>query len=115
MHTDVDKMLKQVREKTRYDVTVSRDDTVSTYAALTTASAAVASMSAGDANRLHARATNPPSILTEPHAKRLRKVATDIETRLDALKIDWLVEKFKELPVPLHKTFLQIVAGGNDG
>jgi hypothetical protein len=34
--------------------------------------------------------------------------------RLDALKIDWLVEKFKELPPPLRKKFLQMVKGGCD-
>ncbi|MBU4270782.1 MAG: hypothetical protein KKA28_02795 [Planctomycetes bacterium] len=73
--------------------------------------ATVSSMSAADANRLHVRASAPPSVLTEPHAKRLEKVLKEVETRLDALKIDWLVEKFKELPVPLRKKFLQIVAG----
>jgi len=40
MQPDVDKMLKQVREKTGYEVTVSRHANVATYAALTTGSAA---------------------------------------------------------------------------
>jgi hypothetical protein len=75
----------------------------------------IASMSAGEANKLHARASTPPAVLTEPHAKRLQKVVKDIETRLDALKIDWLVEKFRELPAPLRKKFLQLVTGGDDG
>jgi hypothetical protein len=60
--------------------------------------------------RLHIRASAPPAVLTEPHAKQLNKVLKDIESRLDVLKIDWLVEKFKELPPPLRKKFLDIVA-----
>ena len=34
----------------------------------------------------------------------------DIESRLDLLKIEWLVEKFKELALPLREKFLQLVA-----
>ena len=70
---------------------------------------AVSSMSAADANRLHTRATSPPSVLTEPHTERLSKVLKRIENRLDELKIGWLVEKFKELAPPLRKAFLQLV------
>ena len=71
---------------------------------------AVSSMSAADSNRLHARASAPPAVLTEPHTKRLKKVLASIETRLGALQVDWLVEKFKELPSSLRKKFLQMVA-----
>lgn len=76
--------------------------------------AGVANMNATEANRLHTRISNPPSILTEPHAKRLEVAAKKVVARLDVLKIDWLVEKFKELPPSLRKKFLQIVAGGKD-
>ena len=74
--------------------------------------AGVADMNATAANRLHSRMGNPPPILTEPHTKRLEVAAKKVIARLDALKIDWLVEKFKELPPPLRKKFLQIVKGG---
>ena len=40
MHPDVDKTLKLVEEMTGYSVTVSRDEAVDTYAALTIASTA---------------------------------------------------------------------------
>ena len=70
----------------------------------------VASMPAADANRLHNRVSNPPPVLTEAHTKCRVKVLKSIETRLDLLKIEWLVEKFKELALPLRKKFLQIVA-----
>ncbi|MDD5679376.1 MAG: hypothetical protein PHW60_15515 [Kiritimatiellae bacterium] len=71
--------------------------------------AGVADMNATEANRLHTRMSNPPAVLTEPHAKRLELVAKKIISRLDALKLDWLVEKFKELPIALRKKFIQIV------
>jgi hypothetical protein len=69
----------------------------------------VASMSAADANRLHARAISAPPILTESHLKRLNKVVKDIEIRLEELSVEWLVEKFGALPEPAKKKFLRIV------
>jgi hypothetical protein len=71
--------------------------------------AEVACMSAADANRLHVRASAPPAVLTDPDTERLGKILTAIETRLDALKIDWLVERYKELSSPLQKQFLQAI------
>jgi hypothetical protein len=71
--------------------------------------ASVSSMSAADANRLHTRASAPPAVLTDPHAKRLKEILYKIEARLDSLKIEWLVEKFKELSPPLRKRFLQLI------
>jgi hypothetical protein len=66
-------------------------------------------MSAADANRLHARASSPPAILTEPHVKRLKTVVKGIESRLEELAVEWLVEKFGALPEPAKKKFLRIV------
>lgn len=77
--------------------------------ALESEAAGVASMSAGDANRLHTRASDPPSILTEPHAKRLKMVVKDLENRLEQLAVEWLIEKFRVLPEPAKKNFLRLV------
>jgi len=77
--------------------------------ALEAESTGVASMSAGDANRLHARAENPPAVLTEPHVNRLKKLIKNIEARLDALKIDWLVERYNELSPTLQKKFIGLI------
>ena len=68
-------------------------------------------MSAADANKCDVRASAPPAVLTEPHTKRLNKVRKNLENRLEALKIDWLIEKFKELPPPSRKKFLQTIGG----
>lgn len=77
---------------------------------ITEESTLVATMEAADANRLHAKAMDPPATITEAHAKRLAKTINDIETRLNALKIDWLVEKFKELSPTMRQDFLSKVS-----
>lgn len=78
--------------------------------ALESEATSVASMTASDANRLHARASNPPAIITEPHAKRLKKAVRDLESRLEELEVDWLIEKYRALPEPAKKKFLRIVS-----
>jgi hypothetical protein len=72
-------------------------------------SANVSTMSASDATRLHARVSAPPPILTEPHEKRLKKIRKAVEARLDDVKLEWLVERYKELPPRLRKTFLTAI------
>jgi aryl carrier-like protein len=66
-------------------------------------------MSAIEANRLDTRISAPPAVLTESHKKRVASAAKLVQRRLDSLKIDWLVEKFKELSTELRRKFLQIV------
>jgi hypothetical protein len=73
--------------------------------------AGVPSMSAAEANRLQTRCNLPPPVLTEADIDRLEKVLSNVEARLDSLKIDWLVEKFNELPLPSRRKFLQMVDG----
>jgi hypothetical protein len=73
------------------------------------AAAEVDSLSAADANRVYARASAPPAVLTQAHAERLEKLLRKIEARLDDLKIDWLVEKFRELSPALREKFLETV------
>ena len=68
-------------------------------------------MSAADANRLHGRAADPPPVLTDSHSKRLAKAVGEIEQRLSALKLEWLVERFSELPPQSQKQFLEIASG----
>jgi len=77
--------------------------------------AAVETMTAADANRLHTRASSPPAILTEADAKRLGTIVKAIETRLEILKVDWLVERFKELPQAMRRRFLVMISENADG
>lgn len=69
----------------------------------------VATMPAPEATRLHARASAPPAVLTAQHAKRLEKVTKAIENRLDEVKLEWIVEKYKELPTRLRKTLAVLI------
>jgi hypothetical protein len=68
----------------------------------------VANMDVMDANRLHEKAYNPPAWLSDQHSKRLMKTKEKIVARLDFLEIDWLIEKFKNLPAHSKKSFIKI-------
>jgi hypothetical protein len=77
--------------------------------AIDEAAKTVDSMSAAEANQLHERANTPPALLTEADDNRRQKTLQRLEKRLDALKLEWLVEKYKELTVPLRRRFLQFI------
>jgi len=67
----------------------------------------IPSMPADEANRFHNRVSKPPPVVTEAHLKRATIIAKKVETRLDTLSVEWLLEKFKELPPKAKKDFLQ--------
>lgn len=66
-------------------------------------------MPATEANRLHVKTNAPPAFLTEQDAQKVAAMREQIEKRLDALTLDWLLEKFKELPETSKQKFLKIV------
>jgi len=66
-------------------------------------------MSVSEANQLHSKTVNPPAILSVEHVKRLSKVVSRIEKRLESLKLEWLIEKFRELPKTAQKRFLEMI------
>jgi len=70
----------------------------------------IGKMSVAEANRLHSKASNPPAILTDEHAIRLSMVVNSIEARLESLALEWLIEKFKELPEASQKKFLETIS-----
>ena len=76
---------------------------------------AIPSMEATEANRFHSRVSNLPSVVTEPHLKRAAAVAKKVEARLVALNVEWLIEKFKELPPKAKNDFLQRIGQLGDG
>jgi len=67
------------------------------------------SLSVAELNMLHSEAISPPAILTDKHSERLKSIITKIDDRLESLKLEWLVEKFKELPKTAKKKFLEII------
>ncbi len=72
--------------------------------------AEVAAMPVTDANQLLNRANSPPPVLIPPHAIRLATAVRKIQSRLELLEFEWLLERFKALPPALRKRFLQVVA-----
>ena len=67
-------------------------------------------MSTSEVSRLHNKAILPPAILTEQHTERLKKIVRKVETRLESLKIEWLIEEFSKLPHLGKKKFMEIVS-----
>ena len=65
--------------------------------------------SVSEANQLHSKTVNPPAILSDEHAKRLSKVVSRIEERLESLALEWLIERFRDLPETTQKKFLKMI------
>jgi hypothetical protein len=74
-----------------------------------TEAAGVATMLATEANRLHSRLSNPPAVLTEADARRLDAITKKVTARLEDLSVEWLIEKYRELPPKIRKEFLRRV------
>ena len=66
-------------------------------------------LKATEANVLHARASCPPPIFGESHQAHLKKITVEIENRLNGLKIEWLIEKYRELNPQMQRQFLSII------
>lgn len=64
---------------------------------------------ASEANRLYEKAAAPPSFVTDNHRERASQILTHVEAQLEALKVEWLVEKFKEMPLKSQKDFIETV------
>ena len=71
--------------------------------------AGVTTMPAMEANQLHLRLSSPPAVLTEADAKRLGAIVRKVTARLDALSVEWLIERYRELPLKVKKEFLRRV------
>ncbi|RPH52311.1 MAG: hypothetical protein EHM85_03425 [Desulfobacteraceae bacterium] len=67
----------------------------------------IPAMPADEANRFHNRILTPPPVVTDPHLQRTAVVVRKVRARLDALNVEWLLEKFKELPPKAKKDFMQ--------
>jgi hypothetical protein len=70
--------------------------------------ALISTMTTTDASRLYTKANNPPPFITEHDIKDLNKMSIQIEEHLNKLAIEWLVEKFRELPDSSKEDFLEV-------
>lgn len=64
---------------------------------------------ASAANRLYEKAANPPPFLSINHREKVSQILNQVEAQLEALKVEWLVEKFKEMPIKAQKGFIETV------
>jgi len=62
-----------------------------------------------DLNNLHSRVICPPAFLSGNHKVKLEEINETIEQYSNEIKIDWLVEKYKELTPEMKKIFLSRV------
>jgi len=67
----------------------------------------ISTMITTDANRLYTKTNNPPPYITEHDMKDLSKIITQIEEHLNKLAIEWLIEKYRELPYTAKTNFLK--------
>jgi len=68
----------------------------------------ISSMSTFEANQLHSKLSNYPSFVSDQDMEETKKIIIQVEDHLNKLAIEWLVEKFKELPDSSKKEFIEI-------
>jgi len=64
-------------------------------------------MDAPEANDLFNKLSNPPAYLSKPQRKELSRLLGKVEQRLNQIKIEWLVARYKELEELSRKEFLK--------
>lgn len=69
--------------------------------------ALISTMTTAEANHLHSKAIKPPPFITKHDTKDLSKMITQIEEHLNKLAIEWLIEKYRELPYTAKTNFLK--------
>ena len=70
---------------------------------------AIPEMDVASANQLQNKLSSPPAYVTDAHLKKLEKLGTTLDKRLSEIKIEWLVEKFKELSERERNIFIKLV------
>jgi hypothetical protein len=66
-------------------------------------------MDAGKANRLLRQLTSPPFYLTKEDGEKVNALKLQVSRHLAELNVEWLIEKFKELPKAKRSEFIKIV------
>ncbi|MBT3376944.1 MAG: hypothetical protein HN406_15180 [Lentisphaerae bacterium] len=90
------------------EITSSRKQLSSNWImALEVEAAFVPAMEAPDADRLLKKVQAPPPCLTEQDAERLSVITLPLEQRLNSLAVEWLLERFRQLPHDSKNEFLE--------
>ena len=67
----------------------------------------ISTMITTDANRLYTKANTSPPYITEHDMKDLDKIIRQVEEHLNKLAVEWLIEKYRELPYTAKTNFLK--------
>ncbi|WP_028893215.1 hypothetical protein [Syntrophorhabdus aromaticivorans] len=61
------------------------------------------------ANNLHSRLQKVPGYLTKIQHRRAKELQSDVEKHLNKLKVEWLLEKYRELDSKSQNSFLKAI------
>jgi len=61
------------------------------------------------ANNLHGRLQQVPGYLTKIQHRRAKELPSDVEKHLNKLKVEWLLERYRELDFKSQNSFLKAI------
>jgi hypothetical protein len=67
-------------------------------------------MDIASANQLQNKLSSPPAYVTDAHLKKLEKSRATLEKRLSEIKIEWLVERYRELSDQDKEKFMKTIS-----
>lgn len=73
---------------------------------LLTGNAEIDDLKTSDLNALYTQVNNPPPVLTEAHKEELKEIRQRIEERLKKIKVEWLIEQYKQLSPDMKQSFI---------
>lgn len=59
-----------------------------------------------DLNALYTQVNNPPPVLTLAHRENLRDIRQKIDERLKKIRVEWLIEQYKQLSPEMQEAFI---------
>lgn len=66
------------------------------------------SMTTSETSQFHSKLNKLPPFITAQHLEEVKQITHQVEEHLNKLALEWLIEKFKELPDSSKKRFIQI-------
>jgi hypothetical protein len=73
---------------------------------LLTGNTEIDALKASDLNALYTQVNNPPPVLTEAHKEELKEIRQQIEQRLKKIRVEWLIEQYKQLSPDMQEAFI---------
>lgn len=69
----------------------------------------IAGQDIATASNLHSRLQQVPGYLTKPQHRRAKELQNNVEAHLNKLKVEWLLEKYRELDTKSQSVFLKAI------